>query len=44
MASATDARHLAKADGIHDPHLRASFAQLAERLTDTQRAVEALID
>lgn len=34
LASATDARHLAKAEGIHDPHLRASFGQLAERLTE----------
>ena len=34
LASATDARHLAKAEGIHDPNLRASFGQLAERLTE----------
>ena len=34
LASATDARHLAKAEGIQDPHLRASFGQLAERLTE----------
>jgi diguanylate cyclase (GGDEF)-like protein len=34
LTSATDGRHLAKAEGIHDPHLRASFAQLAERLTE----------
>jgi diguanylate cyclase (GGDEF)-like protein len=34
LASATDARHLAKAEGIHDPRLRASFGQLAERLTE----------
>jgi predicted signal transduction protein with EAL and GGDEF domain len=34
LASATDARHLAKAEGIHDPQLRASFGQLAERLTE----------
>ncbi len=34
LTSATDARHLARADGIHDPHLRASFAQLADRLTE----------
>jgi diguanylate cyclase (GGDEF)-like protein len=33
LASTTDARHLAKAEGIHDPQLRASFSQLAERLT-----------
>jgi diguanylate cyclase (GGDEF)-like protein len=33
LASATDGRHLAKAEGIHDPHLRASFRLLAERLT-----------
>ena len=44
LASATDARHLANADGIHDPHLRASFAQLAERLTEvwTQATVDHL--
>ena len=34
LASATDARHLASADGIHDPKLRASLRQLAERLTE----------
>ena len=34
LASATDARLVAKADGIHDAHLRASFTQLAERLTE----------
>src|SRR5437870_2504163 len=34
LASATDARHLAKAEGIHDPGLRASFGLLAERLTE----------
>jgi diguanylate cyclase (GGDEF)-like protein len=44
LTSATDARHLAKADGIHDPHLRASFGQLAERLTEvwTQATVDHL--
>ena len=34
LASATDARHLANAKGIEDPHLRASFGRLAERLTE----------
>ncbi|HEX5148024.1 MAG TPA: diguanylate cyclase, partial [Candidatus Limnocylindrales bacterium] len=34
LASATDARHLANADGIHDPRLRAAFNLLAERLTE----------
>src|SRR5512141_1022900 len=34
LASATDARHLARARGIHDPYLRASFAQLADRVTE----------
>ncbi|MDO8484335.1 MAG: diguanylate cyclase [Candidatus Limnocylindrales bacterium] len=34
LASATDARYLAKAEGIQDPNLRASFGQLAERLTE----------
>jgi diguanylate cyclase (GGDEF)-like protein len=34
LATATDARHLAKAEGIHDPRLRASFGILAARLTD----------
>jgi len=34
LTSATDARHLVGADGIHDPHLRGSFSQLAERLTE----------
>jgi diguanylate cyclase (GGDEF)-like protein len=34
LASATDARHLAKAEGISDPHLRASLGHLAERLTE----------
>jgi DnaJ-domain-containing protein 1 len=34
LASATDARHLASADGVHDPKLRASLRQLAERLTE----------
>ena len=34
LASATDARHLAAAKGIEDPHLRSSFGQLAERLTE----------
>ena len=34
LASGTDARHLVKAQGIHDPHLRASFGRLAERLTE----------
>ncbi len=34
LTSATDARHLAKADGIQDPKLRASFGLLAERLTE----------
>jgi diguanylate cyclase (GGDEF)-like protein len=34
LASAKDARHLAGADGIHDPQLRASFSILAERLTE----------
>jgi diguanylate cyclase (GGDEF)-like protein len=34
LASATDARHLASAKGIRDPRLRASFGQLAERLTE----------
>ena len=34
LASATDARHLANAKGISDPHLRASFGNLAERLTE----------
>lgn len=34
LASATDARHLASAEGIHDPKLRASFRLLADRLTE----------
>ena len=34
LASATDARHLAAAKGIENPRLRASFGQLAERLTE----------
>jgi diguanylate cyclase (GGDEF)-like protein len=34
LASATDARHLANADGIQDPDLRHSFRVLAERLTE----------
>ena len=34
LAASTDARHLANAEGIQDPHLRASFGQLAERLTE----------
>ena len=34
LASATDASHLAKAAGINDPHLRSSFAQLADRVTE----------
>src|SRR5512146_1418565 len=34
LASATDARYLARADGIHDPHLRESFSKLAERVTE----------
>jgi len=34
LASATDARHLAKAEGIQDPRLKASFGQMAERLTE----------
>jgi len=34
LASSTDARHLANADGIQDPRLRASFGQLAERLAE----------
>ncbi|HKB28294.1 MAG TPA: diguanylate cyclase [Candidatus Limnocylindrales bacterium] len=34
LASSTDARHLADARGIRDPRLRASFGQLAERLTE----------
>ena len=34
LASATDARPLAKARGIRDPRLRASIGQLAERLTE----------
>jgi diguanylate cyclase (GGDEF)-like protein len=34
LTIATDARHLATADGIRDPKLRASFGLLAERLTD----------
>ncbi|MEA2609481.1 MAG: hypothetical protein QOJ75_1724, partial [Chloroflexota bacterium] len=34
LASATDARHLAKASGIRDPYLRASFQQLADRMTE----------
>jgi diguanylate cyclase (GGDEF)-like protein len=34
LASSTDARHLASAKGIEDSRLRASFGQLAERLTE----------
>jgi diguanylate cyclase (GGDEF)-like protein len=34
LASATDARHLANAEGIADPQLRASLGNLAERLTE----------
>ena len=34
LTSATDARHLADAQGIHDPRLRASLGLLAERLTE----------
>ena len=37
LASATDARHLAGARGIHDPRVRASFGVLAERLTEVWR-------
>ena len=33
LASASDGRHLANAEGIHDAHLRASFGLLADRLT-----------
>jgi len=34
LTSATDARHLAGAEGIHDPKLRASLSLLAKRLTE----------
>ncbi len=34
LTSATDANHLAKSEGIHDPRLRAGFGLLAERLTE----------
>ncbi len=34
LASATDAHHLADAKGIADPRLRASFGNLAERMTE----------
>ncbi len=44
LGSATDARHLATAEGIRDRKLRASFGHLAERLTEvwTQATVDHL--
>jgi diguanylate cyclase (GGDEF)-like protein len=44
LADATDARHLANAEGIADPKVKASFGRLAERLTQvwTQATIDQL--